>query len=641
MSTPKDDHVSVAPSLRNARSFMSQTGIFADQSLQAAGATTAVTLESADPAEISMSEHDPRSNDLSPMYSNIPSVADSTSPFLAGLDSSDAEEAPEASQAGLHLPDLLNELMLSSSNRANSAHRSFPRYNPLTADETAFDPAFLSEKVLVDKSDAHFKHKLKHFFILSAAGKPIYSLNGDDDVLMGYMGLLTTITASFQEGMARDVHSISSDSLRIVIKNKYPLLLVAMSKIPHEVTSSAPSDTSILENHLECLYDYILAVLSQTVISKNFESRMNYDLRRILSIQDFNALDSLAMRLTYGFHVDEDNIFTIDPTYCLSALLGNAMRCVRITNTTRTKLNDILLSVKKLRSAPRDSDIVSTISNRLTAATDEGVLLAADLLFGFISSDNSVLSYLRPRNHKLQTRDIATLLATISMSSDHVPKGKNADLWIPLCMPHFNSSGFLYCYVKKFAVKHNHKPLTIILVSGSKNAFFSMQEAASHVVAKIQANPLFSNRLGSELAQFNGQSSVLNELKVASIKHFIYKRKEYNQVFMDDTVQEAGISETHKVQSCVQLISLYSNLIVSKGSEASSKTVKSKKLTYSRLNSEDTFITAFLLTDDNYEFYCLCEGSVSSRTIISESLRIIKWCDRYKKRLFVRDGVSF
>ena len=48
---------------------------------------------------------------------------------------------------------------------------------------------FIERYISISKaSDSDLFHdKLKHFFILSTAGKPIYSMNGSDDVIMGYI----------------------------------------------------------------------------------------------------------------------------------------------------------------------------------------------------------------------------------------------------------------------------------------------------------------------------------------------------------------------------------------------------------------------------------------------------------------------
>ena len=624
-----------APSLRTARSFISHSGILPDTSSHAAGATTAVTLESATHAELA-SEATHRRNELAPVSLRAPSFLDSFSPHLESIESSDGEACSD--HAELQLPELLSELMLAPSSGRKS-EGPLTGYNPLTEDNTALDDGFLRLRVLVDKLELDFKKKLKQFFILSVAGKPIYSLNGNDDVLMGYMGLITTIIASFQEGMKKDVYSISLELLRIVVKNKYPLILVAISKIPHEITSVHPGGVSIMENQLECLHNYLLAVLSKAVITKNFRSGMNYDLRRMLSVQDFHALDTLAMKLTYGFLHDEDAVF-IDTSYYLGAILGNSMRCLRISNTCRTKLNEVLLSTKKLRRSNGNPDFVSSISNRLTG-TEESDQLTADLLFGFLTIDDQVLAHMRPRNHKLQSQDISTLLSAIQLNCSTVPKDKGTDLWIPLCMANFNSSGFVYCYVKEFSLGYCEKPITIILISGSKNSFYNMKEAANHVVAKVQHNKLLNKGLESDLSLKEGKKPISASLRVTCIKHFIYKRKEFDQVFIEDCEDDATHHDTIRIGNSLQILTLYSNLIIARGKEEGTKNVKTKKLTYTRLQLNGKFLTGFSLMDDAYEFYCLCEGTASSRTIISESLRIIRWCDRYKKRLFVREGVIF
>jgi hypothetical protein len=44
-----------------------------------------------------------------------------------------------------------------------------------------------------------WRGRRKHFFILSAAGKPIYSRYGDDAIISGYMGVIQTIISFFED----------------------------------------------------------------------------------------------------------------------------------------------------------------------------------------------------------------------------------------------------------------------------------------------------------------------------------------------------------------------------------------------------------------------------------------------------------
>ena len=44
-----------------------------------------------------------------------------------------------------------------------------------------------------------WRSRRKHFFVLSAAGKPIYSRYGDDNVVSGYMGVIQAIISFFED----------------------------------------------------------------------------------------------------------------------------------------------------------------------------------------------------------------------------------------------------------------------------------------------------------------------------------------------------------------------------------------------------------------------------------------------------------
>lgn len=593
-------------------------------------ATTAITLASADQAEMYYEE---------PRQASRTSEA-SESPLLGGQ-SSDEEMEPSQNE-GMLLANMLHELMLNDVSR-NGAVSTLGDFNVITEDKTPWNAQFLEEKVLPSKlcSLEQFRGKLKHFFILSTAGKPIYSLNGDDDVIMGYMGLITTIVGTFQESSGCDFKTMSQDGFKMVVMNKSPIILVAITKVAYELAPpiEPASVKCVLEEQLELLYNYILAVLSKLVITKNFNNGMNYDLRRILMPQDFQVLDILGMKLTYGFYQDEKTLI-VDSTFYLRVLLNNALQCARITNTSRTKLCSIFLSVKKLKTAASDSEAPLKGLNKLTENTR---LLAADLLFGFLTLKENVICQMRPRNHRLENMDIQTLLATVAASVKTHTQEEDADLWIPLCMPNFNSTGFLYSYVRQFKISaaQQGEPVTIILLSGNKNSFFEMKTSADYIIHKIRLSKSLPQKLASELAFTSNSLSILKELQAHVIKHFIFKRKDYNQVYMDDLKFGASDSDLDRLRALMHITYFYTLLANSKATVVRQHDTNPKKLTYTRWQLRDDWVTGFMLADEKYEFYCLCAGAASAQVVIDQSLKVISWCERYKKRLFVADGVSF
>lgn len=602
----------------------------------ASGATTAVTLASADQAELSNLEQDFRLDHTVPSAPKIPSVFGS--PALASVCSSDNDILPDTPDRA-PLTEFLGSLILNLPSRPTRGHKKTDAYNGFSANNTKFDEEFIKREIIINKQGKGLNEKLKHFFMLSTAGKLIYSMNGDDEVLLGYMGLITTIISSFQEGMGKQFEKIQLSDFTMVVMVKSPLILVAITRIPHEMFPSSALMDSILENQLKFLHNYVLAVISESVIEKHFKRGMNFDLRKLLSAQDYILLDTLAMLLTYGFYTDDHGHHVLDNSLYLRSLLGNATQCARITNTSRMKLNGIFASAKKIKLPKEDSDSISVFQGTFGVNIDDKYL-ASDLLFGFVTLEDKIISYLRPKNHQLCNQDISTLLATTRLYFQTLSQEKSMDLWIPLCMPNFNNSGFLYCYLRQFAIKNLTKPLTLILLSGSKNSFYEMKEVADYVISEVTKSKSLNTKLGKELSQNLRLNWVLGDLNISTIKHFIYKQEEYNQIYMDEYLPIDKPASFETLKSLFELIYLYANLINSTNYERMDAG-NGRKLTYTRWQQEDNLITGFLLTDLKYQFYCLCIGPVSSKVIIEHSLRIIRWCDKHRKRLFVRQGSVF
>jgi len=53
--------------------------------------------------------------------------------------------------------------------------------------------------LMVEDKMIQWRSRRKHFFVLSSAGKPIYSRYGDDSVISGYMGVIQTIISFFED----------------------------------------------------------------------------------------------------------------------------------------------------------------------------------------------------------------------------------------------------------------------------------------------------------------------------------------------------------------------------------------------------------------------------------------------------------
>ncbi|RAL66893.1 hypothetical protein DID88_007675 [Monilinia fructigena] len=135
-----------------------------------------------------------------------------------------------------------------------------------------------------------WKSKLKHYLILSSAGKPIYSRHGDQNLINGYIGIIQTII-SFYEGSKDPLTGFTAGRTRFVISTDGPLYFVAISKL-------GESDAQ-LKSQLEALYMQILSTLTLPTLTHLFSNRPNTDLRRPLEGTE-SLLSSLADTFTKG-----------------------------------------------------------------------------------------------------------------------------------------------------------------------------------------------------------------------------------------------------------------------------------------------------------------------------------------------------
>lgn len=208
-----------------------------------------------------------------------------------------------------------------------------------------------------------------------------------------------------------------------------PLHLVAISRMME-------SDNQ-LRLQLEALYTQILSTLTLPSLNHLFSVRPSTDLKRPLQGSE-TLLSSLADSFTRG-----------SPSTLLSAL-----ECLKIRKQHRQSINNALLKTK-----------------------------TTNLLYGLVVAGGRLVSVVRPRKHSLHPGDLQ-LLFNMVFEADGVKAG-GGESWIPVCLPGFNSSGYLYMYVSFLDLREDidsddnttmkDESVAIVLISPDKESFFEMQ----------------------------------------------------------------------------------------------------------------------------------------------------------------------
>lgn len=326
-----------------------------------------------------------------------------------------------------------------------------------------------------------WKSKLKHYLILSSAGKPIYSRHGDQNLVNGYIGIIQTII-SFYEGANDPLKGFTAGGARFVINTEGPLYFVAISKL-------GESDSQ-LRTQLEALYMQILSTLTLPTLTHLFTNRPSTDLRRPLQGTE-PLLSSLADTFTKG---------------SASALLS-ALECLKIRKSERHVINNALLK------------------NR----TDK-------LLYGLIVAGGRLVSVIRPKRHSLHPSDLQ-LIFNMLFEAGGVKAG-GGENWIPLCLPGFNNKGYLYMYVSflnpfENNIGNDSRPSTsggcgrddeiaVLLISADKESFYELKEMRDNVVNLLETNGSMDVL---KAAVRKGRPKVTDIVAGTQLLHFLYKSR--------------------------------------------------------------------------------------------------------------------
>ncbi|XP_028406838.1 vacuolar fusion protein MON1 homolog A-like [Dendronephthya gigantea] len=281
------------------------------------------------------------------------------------------------------------------------------------------------------------KHK-KHIFVLSSAGKPIYSRYGNEDKLSTLTGVMQALV-SFVEDENNHLRAIVAGDHKFVFLVKGHVILVAISYAKESEAQMAVQLTHV--------YNQILSVLTLRQLERIMNQRGNYDLRRLLGGTE-KFIDSLL------------NLMDHEP----SVLLG-AVRCL------------------PLKSSMRDIIGQSFVQNKVK-----------ELVFAVLIARNQLITLVRPKSYSLHPGDLHLILNLVNGSTSF----QTAESWTPICLPRFDNSGYLYAHVSYLS---DDCPACLLLLTTASDAFFILSECRLKVLEKLKRYKCFeaiNEALGKE-----------------------------------------------------------------------------------------------------------------------------------------------
>ncbi|GAB0086552.1 Vacuolar fusion protein MON1 homolog [Sergentomyia squamirostris] len=328
---------------------------------------------------------------------------------------------------------------------------------------------------LVDEDqlqDSEWLSHKRHVFILSTAGKPIYSLHGSEDKLASLFGVMQALVSVVQSNQD-SIKSIHMAGTTFVFLVKSPLILVAVSR----TTSSVHQ----IQMQLSDVYNQILSILTLSYMNKIYEKRKNFDLRRLLGGSE---------RL-------------------INHLLANSGGQDQVSNNTFSFLTNSV-RILQLSSSHRDS---------ITSAIQSNCSKIKNLVFAVLIAQNKLICLIRMKKYFIHPADLRLIFNLVECSESF----KAAETWTPICLPKFDPNGYLYAHVSYLA---DDCEACLLLLSVERDAFFKLSEAKKRITDKLQR----SNCLDAINEAMNNPGINLRTIGIPEIRHFIYKCKSNAQL---------------------------------------------------------------------------------------------------------------
>ncbi|RMZ82094.1 hypothetical protein DV737_g2155, partial [Chaetothyriales sp. CBS 132003] len=428
--------------------------------------------------------------------------------------------------------------------------------------------------------NAAWKAKKKHFLILSAAGKPIYTRHGSHLTISSYIAIIQTIISSYSAA-SNQLKSFQAGKAKFVIMSQSNLFLVAIS--------SLQESESQLRIQLDALYMQILSTLTLPTLTHIFSVRPSSDLRRPLQGTEV-LLSSLADTFTRG-----------SPSTLLSGL-----ECLKLRKSYRNVINNTLIK----------------------ARVDE-------LLYGLVVAGGRLVSVIRPKKHSLHPGDLH-LIFNMLFEAEGIKAG-GGDSWIPICLPGFNKTGYLFMYVNYLdmgshtvrEVEADEKiakedAVAIILLSADRESFGSLQSMKNYVVHEMRRNR--SMDIVQRAVQA-GRPQPTDIVPGTVLRHFLFKSRANVQFFMPSLSPQFDDLNRRR-----QLMTIYHLLHASVHAKHASVKVHHR---VSHTSSALAWVTPM------FELYCVAGPNTPRNALAQSANKVVQWIQREEERVFIIGGAVF
>ena len=119
-----------------------------------------------------------------------------------------------------------------------------------------------------------------------------------------------------------------------------------------------------------------------------------------------------------------------------------------------------------------------SMRDQIVSAIQSNCSKIKNLVFAILVSRNKLIALVRMKKYVIHPADLRIIFNLIESTESF----KSSESWTPICLPKFDSNGFLHAHVSYLTEKCD---ACLLLMSTERDVFFDLQEAKKKITEVI------------------------------------------------------------------------------------------------------------------------------------------------------------
>ncbi|EKF32786.1 hypothetical protein MOQ_003357 [Trypanosoma cruzi marinkellei] len=277
--------------------------------------------------------------------------------------------------------------------------------------------------------DDIFRRHSKHVFILTSAGKPVFTRHGDEEEFTELFGIFRVLMAMAQQrhGDAAAVRQRQKENLHCITAGDLYLYFCVHGELFYVLVTRANESMRSCMRQLRQIHLQLVSLVPN--VSGILSRHPSYDLRRLISSTDASVIRQLIRRNGQ----EECYLFR-----CLAAA-PLSMRRRRSLEFLLAQHHGTAFPVTNSAGSGEENSTANTGHRAMTKEAE-----AKDHLYSFLFFRGRVVCAVGQADSDAPLHvDDALLLLNFTRCLANSQAG---EIWAPVCLPMYNNTGYLWCY---------------------------------------------------------------------------------------------------------------------------------------------------------------------------------------------------